>query len=264
MGSDGKKDETAPQHVTSKSTSLTSSDEIDLDKNPIQFKQWDGKFGPEAHDKDYMELILRSGQHSDLVKRLIRQRIELRAKEFPRWPGDSSGGVRLMWIESRFWYDRERFLPDFDNDWRNYRARYLHSLELDPREPVHVPEWERLMINPIRRFYMKSGDWFERVVISKFTKDKYRSAVYRSNTARTLMLYFGLIMVYYWNRYGYRKWDSYLGPHLYKSAPSVHMNDKRFPMENPHKEGADYYDYGFTRRNVYKDLRDFEDNTVVL
>lgn len=265
MASGGKKDSAeGSQQVTSKSTDLTTNDELDLDKNPIQFKQWDGKFSPEAHDKDYMELVLRSGKHSDLVKKLIRQRIELRAKEFPRWPGESTAGVRLMWIESRFWYDRERFLPDFDSDWRNYRAKYLHSLELDPREPVHVPEYERMMINPIRRFYMKGGDWLERTVFSKFAKDKYRATVYRVNTARYIMLYFGAIMMYYWVRYDHRNWETFKGADIDASAPVVNINHPKFPLENPHKQPADYFDRGFTRRKCFKDLRDYEDNTVVL
>lgn len=240
------------------------SDQLDLDKNPIKFRQHDGELSTEAHDKEYMELTLRSGKHSELVQKLLRQRIELRAKEFPRWPADASGGVRSMWIESRFWYDRERLGPDFDQDWREYRAKYLHSLELDPREPVHNAEYERELINPIRRFYMKGGDWLENKVIKRFTSDSWQSAKYRVQITRGIMLYFLAAAGYYYIRYSYRQWDVNSGPRLTISAPTVYAYDPRYPFQSYKTEPGHHGDLGFNRRKIYRDLRDFEDRTVVL
>lgn len=237
----------------------------DLDKNPIKYAQCDGSLSENAHDKDYMELTLRSGKHSELVKKLLRQRIEQRAQDFPRWPGSLSGGVRAMWIESRFWYDRERLLPDFDDDWLNYRVKYLQSLELDPREPVHVPEYERFMLNPLRRFYMKGGDFLEEKIIKRwFTQDRYRSATYRVTITRMFMLYLGICAGYYYFRYNNRTWSRYNGPLLHRSAPTIYPDHPEYPFKNYKTEPIHFHDLGFSRRTIYQDLRDYEDRSVTL
>lgn len=237
----------------------------DLDTNPIKYRQNDGSLSEEAHDKEYMELTLRSGNHSDLVKRLLRQRIEQRAQEYPRWPGSMTSGVRVMWLESRFWYDRERLLPDFDEDWRQYRVKYLKSLELDPREPVHVPEFEKMLINPIRRSYMKIGDFIEDKIMMKFfTNERLKATTYRFWVTRGIMSYIAIMAGYYWIRYNHRKWDKTGGPHLTVSAPIIHEGHPDFPFKDYRTEPAHHYDQGFLRRKAYKDLRDYEDNTVIL
>lgn len=234
--------------------------QYDPDVTPIQYKQWDGSFSTEAHDKDYLEITLKSGKHSELVQKILRQRIEQRAKEFPRWPANYNDGVRTVWIESRFWYDRERLLPDFDDDWRRYRAKYLHSLELDPREPVHVPRYETTLINPIRRFYMKGGDFIEDKIIKKFiTTNKYKSEKYRILTTRFFMAYIGVLSAFYWIRYNAKKWDSNWGPEFRKSATIIYHGHPKFPAQEWHQEPADYLDLGFTKRGIFNDLRDFED-----
>lgn len=241
-------------------------DELDLDKNPIKYATHEkGKFELEPHDKPYMELTLRSGEHGEIAQKILRQRIEQRAKEFPRWPGDSGSGVRVLWIESRFWYDRERLGPDFDQDWREYRAKYIHSLNLDPREPVHVPEYEKALINPIRRFYMKGGDWLENNIIKKFARDRYYSSFYRVQITRGIMAYFAAVGIYYWLRYTNKKWDSWFnGPMLFVSSPRMFPGHPKYPFENFRTEPGHHADNGFTRRNIYKDLRDYEDRTVIL
>lgn len=265
MASDNK-DGKSKVPATTQSNSQAISGEHDLDKNPIQYATHEpGKTTTEPHDKAYMEMTLRaSDKHSPLIQKLMRQRIELRAKEFPRWPGESSSGVRIMWIESRFWYDRERLSPDFDSDWRSYRAKYLQSLELDPREPVHVPEYEMEMINPIRRFYMRGGDWLENNVIRKFTSDKFKSAMYRVVFTRAIMLYFAAMGGYYWIRYTNKKWEHDSGPAISVSRPIIYPGDPRFPFKDYRTSPTHHHDMGFTRRTIYKDLSQFEDTTAIL
>lgn len=235
----------------------------ELDR-PTQFRQSDGSLTTESHDKEYMEIALRSGKHSDLVKKLMKQRIEQRAKEFPRWPGEITSGTRTLWIESRFWYDRERMLPDFDDDWRRYRSKYLHSLELDPREPINVPEYEREFLNPIRRFYMKGGDFIEDKIIKRFTNDRWQSATYRVTITRLFMIYCGAIGLYYYVRFNQKQWCTNKGPQLVSSAPIIYPNHPKFPFQDYRTLPTHHYDLGFTRRQIYKDLRDYEDRTVTL
>lgn len=238
--------------------------QYDPDVTPIQYRQWDGSLSNEAHDKEYLEMTLKNGKHSELVQRLLRQRIEQRAKEFPRWPANYNDGVRTVWIESRFWYDRERLLPDFDDDWRKYRAKYLHSLNLHPNEPVHVPQWELHMINPIRRFYMKPGDLIEKHIIKRFiTTDAPRAEKYRSNVRNLFVAYVVASLAYYYVRFNYKKWETDTGVLARTSAPKIHYGHPQFPAKEWHQEPADYCDMGFTKRTIYKDLRDFEDTPVL-
>lgn len=264
MTSDKKNDNKTSGAPAIQKVEQSVSEELDIEKNPIKYGQYDGQLSTEAHDKDYMELTLRTGKHSELVQKLLRQRIEMRAKEFPRWPAEAVGGVRNVWIESRFWYDRERLGPDFDQDWREYRAKYLHSLHLDPREPVHNPEYERELINPIRRFYMKGGDLLEDKVIKRFTSDRWQSARYRVMITRSIMAYFVIAAGYYWIKYTYRQWDVNSGPRLTVSGPKIYPYHPRYPFRDYKTEPGHHADMGFNRRKIYKDLRDFEDRTVVL
>lgn len=259
-GKDGQKN-IATVSEESKPTSLAD----DLDKNPIKYATHEpGVMTTDPHDKPYMEMTLRAGKHSERVQKLLRQRIETRAKEFPRWPGNVSSGVRAVWIESRFWYDRERLGPDFDEDWRSYRARYLHSLELDPREPVHVPEYETELLNPIRRFYMKGGDWIENKICRLFTDNKYKSSYYRVCITRSFMLYVGLVGLYYYNRFHHRQWEQPQGLGLLVSAPIMYPNHPKYPFEDPRTEQCHHLNMGFVSRSIFKDLRDYQDNSVVL
>lgn len=231
---------------------------------PIKYAQSDGSLANHAHDKDYMELTLKSGNHSDLVKKILRQRIEKRAKEFPRWPGSLTGGVRALWIESRFWYDRERLLPDFDEDWRKYRAKYLHSLELDPREPVHVPEYEKMLINPIRRLYMKPGDWVEAGIKKVFKTDRWQSSLYRVVVTRHFLIYLSCLAGYAYVRYFHSQWETFGGPIISRTAPIYYADHPNYPFQDYRKEAHDHHDENFSRRKIYRDLRDFEDTTVTL
>lgn len=250
-----------------KSNSVSAEDDkLDLDKNPIKFGTSEpGVYDMEPHDKTYMEMTLRGGEHSTLVKKILRQKIEQRALDFPRWPGSHGSGVRVMWIESRFWYDRERLSPDFDQDWREYRAKYLHSLNLHPNEPVYVPEYEKFMINPIRRFYMKGGDWLEKNIIQRFvTKERHWSSTFRVCMTRSVLCYFLAVSAYYYVRYNHKKWDVIGGPEIYKSAPVVTPGHPKFPREEIHQVPAHFHDQGFLTRNVFKDLNDWEDTATVL
>lgn len=250
--------------VKKKDDNVSTEQPNDLDTRPVEFRTWDGKLSTEAHDKAYMELALRAGNHSDLVKRILRQRIEARAKDFPRWPAEMSAGVRTVWIESRFWYDRERLSADFDEDWRSYRAQYLHSLELDPREPVHVPEYELELINPIRRFTMIPGDWLENKILKKIAPDEKHSAVWRLSITRGLMIWAASIGVYYWYKYNMMNWTERAKPRVSITRPLIYPSHPQFPFKDYRTEPAHHADYGFARRTIFKDLRDWEDTTIVL
>lgn len=241
-----------------------NSDVAKLDSDPILYRNAEGKLVPEAHDKHYMEMTLRAGQHSELVQKIMRQRLEQRAKEYPRWPADEGRGVRTLWIESRFYYDRERLLPEFSDEWRNYRAKYLHSLNMDPREPVHIPQYEMELLNPIRRGYMKIGDAIENALFKPWAKDKHHSTMYRVIFTRSLMAYAGAIGLYYWIRYTYKTWEKRNGPWIKTGHYKMLPGHPDYPFKNYRTKPEHFDGNSFLRREIYKDLRDYDDNTCVL
>lgn len=238
----------------------------DLDKNPIKYATSEpGKYTFDAHDKPYMELTLRHGKHSERVQQILRQKIEARALDFPRWPGDHTSGTRFMWLESRFQYDRERLSPDFDQDWREYRAKYLHSLNLHPTEPIHVPEYETLTINPLRRFLQKPGNLFEKNFIYPFATNRYTSSVTRWVISRYFASMLGFMFLYYNIRYNGRDWTKMGGIEVAKSKPKTFPGDgPHFPFKEYKTEGAHHFLHGFPQRTIFKDLRDYEDTSIVL
>lgn len=259
------KDEHIQKDVQATSTEPKYPDDLDLEKNPIKYATSTGELVDDAHDKEYMEMTLKSGNHSEVAQRILRQRIEARAKEFPRWPAEETTGARLMWIESRFCYDRERLGPDFDDDWRNYRAKYIHSLELDPREPLRVTAHDHELINPIRRFYMKAGDFLEHKIIGKFfTSNKLKAQMWRGNAARLFQVYMIGLAGVYWFTYCQNTWFRKDGLYFMSSKPRIFPNHPDFPFKDFRTEPSQHFQQGFDKRTVYKNLDDFEDTTVVL
>lgn len=55
-------------------------------------------------------------------------------------------------IAGRYTSERERLAGMTDAE-RAWRAQWLKDQVLSHREPVHVPELEQELVNPIRRFY---------------------------------------------------------------------------------------------------------------
>ena len=52
-----------------------------------------------------------------------------------------------------FAHERSRLPFKMSDEDRHRRAKYLHAQELTDREPMNVPELERMIYNPIRRLY---------------------------------------------------------------------------------------------------------------
>lgn len=118
-----------------KDTSVTTTTEKDqtpyvsLKEKPVQYATAEpGVFTLEPHDKKYLEAVIEKSNHSDFMKKILRERLEQRAKEFPRWPGNMNMNTRAMFIEGPFSYDRNRLGPYFTDEDRAWRAKYLKSL----------------------------------------------------------------------------------------------------------------------------------------
>ncbi|KAH9376986.1 hypothetical protein HPB48_021540 [Haemaphysalis longicornis] len=74
-------------------------------------------------------------------------------------PHSHTGGVRPMSIEGRFADERTRLSAEFTDADRAWRKKWLEDQHLSPNEPRHVPELERALKNPFRRFYRFPMDY---------------------------------------------------------------------------------------------------------
>lgn len=63
-----------------------------------------------------------------------------------------TGGVQPMQIAGRIVRERERLIGMTDEE-RAWRKQWLNDQKLSHNEPRHVPELEKQLTNPIRRFY---------------------------------------------------------------------------------------------------------------
>lgn len=232
---------------------------LSLTANPIKYATGvPGVTTTEPHDKAYLESVLKHGKHSDLVKRILRKRLEQRAAEYPRWPASQFGNVRVMYLEGPFSYDRDRLGPNFTEEERLYRVKYLKSLELHHDEPLHVPEYEIELLNPLRRFYMKPMDWVENNIIRKYFKSHpVESALIRSHIAKSFMIWLGLCGIWYNFKYCHYNWETYAGTKIVVEAPKIYPGDPRFPFKD-WRTSADHADFGFSKRKVFLDLDKIE------
>ncbi|KAL1466986.1 hypothetical protein MTO96_005858 [Rhipicephalus appendiculatus] len=73
-------------------------------------------------------------------------------------PHSETGGVRPMSIEGRFANERTRLTGEFTDADRAWRKKWLEDQHLSPNEPRKVPELERALKNPFRRFYRAPMD----------------------------------------------------------------------------------------------------------
>lgn len=75
-----------------------------------------------------------------------------------------TSGVKPMTISGRTVSERERLLG-MTNEERSWRAQWLKDQHLAANEPVTVPEYEKLLMNPIRRFYRAPLDKLQSVLL---------------------------------------------------------------------------------------------------
>lgn len=117
------------------------------------------------------------GGHSDHAPKTSISEAEIRKilaraktqtfSEVPKYAQSPTSGVKLMWLNGRFANERARLGPDFTEADRQWRIKYIKSLDLHPAEPFHVPNLLSSHLNPIRRFYRAPLDIVERALAKK-------------------------------------------------------------------------------------------------
>ncbi|XP_013197078.1 NADH dehydrogenase [ubiquinone] 1 beta subcomplex subunit 6 [Amyelois transitella] len=159
-----------------------------------------------------------------------------------------TAGVKPMTIAGRVAIERERCLGMTDAE-RAWRKQWLKDQILAPHEPVHVEEYWRERINPIRRFYRKPLDTLFNMLMPALGQE--RAINYRYLTGKFCMLAVGVFATHYYFKYNGNDWTKQGGWRVMKTKPTVLPGQPGFPFKSERKEHADYADRGFKKSALY-------------
>ncbi|XP_076347043.1 NADH dehydrogenase (ubiquinone) B17 subunit [Tachypleus tridentatus] len=163
-----------------------------------------------------------------------------------------TGGVKPVNIEGRFSHERERLVGDYTDADREWRKKWLKDQELSPNEPRRVPELERELRNPIRRFYSKPWNALESLLAPAIGPTK--AWIIRFWLPKSLMALTTLYAGYYYLKYNSNDWTKHGSVYYYSTRKAVVPGDSGFPQARTKTEPADYADRGFKARKVFRDI----------
>jgi hypothetical protein len=145
-----------------------------------------------------------------------------------------------------FLHERQRLPFKMTDEDRLSRSKYLHSQELTDREPMNVPELERMIYNPIRRMYRLPADKLFNALGPFIGEQRVRPA--RVLLPKLAMLYMSGVFLWYQFKYNSVTWEQKGGFTMVKSQQAYLPSDAIPPELKKH----DYADHGFQSRNVFK------------
>ncbi|XP_067625702.1 uncharacterized protein ND-B17 [Eurosta solidaginis] len=152
-----------------------------------------------------------------------------------------TGGVKPMTIAGRTVRERERLLG-MSNEERAWRKQWLKDLELD-HGPRVVPEMERELLNPIRRFYRlpldKMGDALAPVL--GLTPARYVRFWVGKFAMGVVALYAGA----YYLKYNQNDWTRKGGWRVISSRVVCNPGDEGYPKLSERTQPSEYATRGF-------------------
>ncbi|CAH2102225.1 unnamed protein product [Euphydryas editha] len=159
-----------------------------------------------------------------------------------------TAGVKPMAIAGRVALERERCLGMTDAE-RAWRKQWLKDQVLAANEPVHVEEYWKERINPIRRFYRKPLD----VLFDKLTPmlGASRAADYRVITGKLGLIAVGVMAIHYYFKYHGNDWTKKGGWRVTRSKPMVLPGQPGFPYKSERSKDSDYADRGYSKSSLF-------------
>lgn len=158
-----------------------------------------------------------------------------------------TGGVKAFPIAGRYVNERERLLGMTDAE-RAYRNQWLKDQILTDREPVYVPENDRELVNPIRRFYRFPLDKMCDALTPSL--GHYKAFTIRFWTGKALMTLGLTYGIYYYFKYGANNWTKKGGWRIYKSRKAVLPGDPGYPKVSDRTKPSDYNVRGFDKSPI--------------
>jgi hypothetical protein len=108
---------------------------------------------------DLTKQTLTDDQRKELAKRSLKQETKSLKTQETKWAQEPTAFDNLPAHEKPFPiepfpHERQRLPFKMSDEDRLRRAKWVHSQELTDREPVRVPDLERMIYNPFRRLYL--------------------------------------------------------------------------------------------------------------
>lgn len=167
------------------------------------------------------------------------------------YPSSASGGVKPLSIRGIFEDEKYRLSEEFTDSERKWRKQWLKDQILSPSEPRHVPELEKELRNPIRRFLSKPWQLLESKMIPVFGVGF--SSSFRYIVPRALVGIMATYVTWYHLKYNQNDWTHSSGFKVTMNKPVAVPGDKNFPVKRERFEPSDYDDRGFKSRKVFLD-----------
>ncbi|KAL3191623.1 hypothetical protein MRX96_059716 [Rhipicephalus microplus] len=170
--------------------------------------------------------------------------------DLSKLPHSDTGGVKPMSIEGRFATERSRLSGEFTDADRAWRKKWLEDQHLSPNEPRKVPELERALKNPFRRFYRAPMNaLFARL---EPTLGPLMTPAFRWFVPKVFFVYLGGLVLLYNIKYNPHTWERHSGLLVRTSRPTVYPGDPGWPKASDRTKPQDYADYGFNDRKVLR------------
>lgn len=145
-----------------------------------------------------------------------------------------------------FHNERSRLPFKMTDEDRKRRSAFLHSQELTDREPMNVPELERMIYNPIRRLYRAPADKLFNALAPMIGEKRVRPS--RVLLPKIAMVYLSGVFLWYQFKFNKSNWEQQGGFTMIKTQGVVLPGDEIPPV----MAKQDYADHGFQTRNVFK------------
>lgn len=145
-----------------------------------------------------------------------------------------------------FHHERSRLPFKMSDEDRQRRAKFLHAQELTDREPMNVPELERMIYNPIRRLYRWPADKLFNSLAPVIGEQRVRP--FRVLVPKLAMLYMSGVFLWYQFKYNSVTWESKGGFKMVQTQGRILPGDEVPAAMKP----QDYADNGFQSRTVFR------------
>lgn len=142
-----------------------------------------------------------------------------------------------------FHHERSRLPFKMTDEDRERRAKFLHAQELTDREPMNVPELERMIYNPIRRLYRWPADKLFNSLAPVIGEQRVRPA--RVLLPKLAMVYLSGVCLWYQFKYNSVTWESKGGFKMVTTQASI------LPVSFTHKQAHQAFGFAGPGRSLY-------------
>lgn len=194
---------------------------------------------------------LNEDQRKEVAEKSLAQEIDSMNKTPATWVSSPTAFDNLPPHEKPFPiepfnHERQRLPFKMTDEDRLRRKKFLHSQELTDREPMNIPELERMIYNPIRRLYRAPADKLFNALAPVIGEQRVRP--FRVLVPKLAMIYLSGCFLWYQFKYNKTTWEQKGGFTMIETQ-GVILPGEKIPEA---MKKQDYADHGFQSRGVFK------------